>query len=166
MTSRHHKLGFAICMVVFVALALIALKGAYAQAPAGADPVGTWNVTQTGAGTNNLVAVENFNKGGTCVEFCTVPTAGNPNMFESISLGNWQKTGAHTFTFKQQNYLYDPTTGNLTGVVIGNAAATLSQDGNSFTASGEINFFACTVTQCPGPLLFGPVPFQETGTRF
>ena len=165
MASRHYKLGFAICMVVLVALALMALKGAYAQGPTEADPVGTWNVTGTIGGTPSFIAVENFNKGGTFVEFCTAAT-GNPNANQSITLGNWQNTGAHTFTFKQQNYTFDSIAGNLNGIAIANTTATLSQDGNSFTGSGQVNFFTCTVTQCPGTLVFGPLAFTVSGTRF
>ncbi len=110
--------------------------------------MGTWNVTITVAG-GPVIAVENFNQGGTFVEFCTVAT-GNPNAGQSITLGNWQKTGAHTFAFKQQNYTFDSIAGNLNGIAIANTTATLSQDGNSFTGSGQVNFFTCTVTQCPG----------------
>ena len=166
MTTRQGTIALGIGIVAICGLVLTGKNPALAQSPASKPLVGTWNFM----GTVQIgppipyIFVMTFNGGGTTVEFDSTAT-GNPSAGESISLGTWTQTGPETYTFKEENYTYDPSSENLSSIAIGTANLTLSSDGDSVTGTGSVSFYACTVAQCPGALIAGPLPETITGKR-
>jgi hypothetical protein len=37
---------------------------------------------------------------------------------------------------------------------------------NTFTGNCSLNFYSCSLAQCPGPLQVGPVVYQISARRF
>lgn len=143
------------------ALLLLPLDAASAQNQD--SLIGTWN--ESGAlsdGTLPFIAVMDFNAGGTTVEFDT--GGGNSSTVESINLGKWKKTGPDNYTFKDQNYVYD-TSGNLADININVCKVTLDATLNRFSGSCNFAFYTCSLTSCPGTLVFES-PGNIRGTRF
>jgi len=69
------------------------------------------------------------------------------------------------FSFQQENYDYD-SSGNLNLLKIESIDLSLVNQ-NEFAATGSGSFYSCTVSLCPGALLFGHAPpVQLTGRRF
>lgn len=151
-----------ICRLLLVASLLLVPAAALAQ---GSDPiVGTWNMSFSQIGRPaQILAIMNFNAGGTTVEFDTTGT--NPSASESIDLGVWSNTGDRTYTSRAENVTYDPS-GNLSALVVGTCNLTLAQDLNSFTGTCSLNAYSCSVAVCPGPLLGGPFPYGVSARRF
>jgi hypothetical protein len=130
------------------------------------DPlVGTWNLKGTQNGTTITIAVMTFNAGGTTVEFDTAGTNSSASPGESIDLGVWKNTGNRTYSFKEENAIYD-SSGNLSQQAVGACRLTLATDQKSFTGRCELNFYGCSLTQCPGPLQDGPVFYNVNAKRF
>jgi hypothetical protein len=154
---------FAIC----VALA-VAPRRAAGQQSSVYPLVGSWNLSgsfETPA-ASPFIAVMNFNYGGTTVEFDTGGTNSSASPGESISLGTWKQTGSRTSQFVQRNYIYDEN-GKLVQLAIETANVTLdSPYGDSLKGTASIVFDSCTVSQCPGPLLYGPFTGEFTGRKF
>jgi hypothetical protein len=165
MRTRYGTITVGICIVTICALVLTGRNAALAQSPAPKGIVGTWNFMGT-VETNPpipYIFVMTFNSGGTTVEFDSTAT-GNPSTGETISLGTWKKTGPATYSFKEENYTYDPS-GNLSTIAIATGNLTLDSDGDSLTGTGSVSFYGCTVTQCPGALVAGPFAETLTGKR-
>ncbi len=133
-------------------------------ASAQSDPlVGAWKfVESTGSPQTIVLALMTFNAGGTATELDTGGT--NPSSQESIALGTWSNTGGRTYTFKEQNLLYD-SSGNLAAIAIGTANFTLAPGMNTIVGVATFNFYSCSVTLCPGPLQAGPILIELSGTR-
>jgi hypothetical protein len=151
--------------VVLLALVFVGKNITSAQSPATKQITGTWNFTGAIAGNPPLpiIFVMTFNQGGTTVEFDTFST-GNPSTQETISLGTWQSAGGSSFTFKEENYAYD-SLGNLSKMAIATGDITLDSTGSNATGTGTISFYSCTVSQCPGSLLSGPIQLTFSGQR-
>jgi hypothetical protein len=148
--------------IALLLLPLLAATG-WTQNP---DPlVGTWNLRGTQNGTVITIAVMTFNAGGTTVEFDTGGTNSSASPGESIDLGVWKKTGNQTYSFKEENVIYDAS-GNLSQQAVGACKLTLATDKQSFKGGCELNFYGCSLTQCPGPLQDGPVFYNITAKRF
>ena len=146
------------------ALFLFLQGAAFAQPP---EPiVGTWNLTGANAdGSNPFIAVMTFDLGGTTVEFDTAGTNSSASPGESSVLGKWSKAGDLSYKFKEQNYIYD-SAGNLQRIAIASCKVTIASTLDTLKGQCEINFYQCSVSECPGPLSFGPVPFAVSGKRF
>jgi hypothetical protein len=143
-------------------IAVLCLLPLAASAQSGAL-VGAWKFAESsGTARPTVLALMTFNAGGTLTELDTNGT--NPSPQESIALGTWNYTGGQTYTFKEQNLIYD-SSGNLATFAIGVANLTLSPDMNTITGIAIYNFYSCSVTLCPGPIQAGPVPIGLTGTR-
>ena len=148
---------FAICMMV-----LLASPTALAQS----DPlVGTWNMKGTGnAAFPPFIAVMTFNAGGTTVEFDSAGSNSSASPGESIVLGRWSKTAKSTYTFKEENYVYN-SSGNLFAIAISAAHLALGATSNTFTGALVTKFFNCTVSLCPGTLIATTPSATITGKR-
>ena len=159
----HGRLAFAVSNV-FVCALLVFSGAAFAQAP---DPiVGTWNLTGTNVGgLSPFIAVMTFNLGGTTVEFDSAGTNSSASPGESIALGKWSKTGGLSYRLREQNYIYDAA-GNLHRIAIASCRVTIASTLDTLNGQCEINFYQCSVSECPGPLTFGPSPFTISGKRF
>lgn len=133
----------------------------------GSDPiVGTWNITVSRVGQPTLVlSFMNFNAGGTLAEFDTSGTNSSASPGESIELGIWSNTGGQTYTFKDENVVYD-SSGKLSSLVIGTGSLTLAPNMNTFSGTLTITTYSCSLARCPGPLQGGPSSFPINGTRF
>jgi hypothetical protein len=128
------------------------------------DPlIGTWNVTSPG--TSPFIAVMTFNLGGTTVEYDTSGPNSSASPGESISLGKWHNTGNLTYKFAEENYIYDGS-GNLSLIAITDCGLTLASTLNSYSATCAVNFYECSVSQCPGSLFAGPITLTATAVRF
>jgi hypothetical protein len=152
-----------LCRLTIAALLLLVPITGWAQS---SDPlVGTWNLTGSQNGTTIVIAVQTFHAGGTTTEFDTsgANSAGSPG--ESIDLGTWKNTGNRTYTFKEQNYIYD-SSGSLSLLAVGSCKLTLGTSLNTFSGSCSTGFYACSLTQCPGSLVTGPVTYQMRANRF
>src|SRR5277367_1529903 len=166
---NQKKAGMAIGISLFaICVALgVAPRKADGQQSAVYPLVGSWNLS--GAfltpASSPFIAVMNFNYGGTTVEFDTSGTNSSASPGESISLGTWKQTGLRTSKFVQRNYTYDEN-GNLDTVAVTNADLTLDPSGETFKGTLSIVFDSCTLTQCPGPLLYGPFTGEFTGRKF
>jgi hypothetical protein len=159
MSTHNQRLTFAISATILVFL-LVAPNNCFAQTT---DPlVGTWNVKGSSTGLPNFILVTNFNAGGTTEEFDSTGT--NPSANESIGLGKWRKVASLAYRFKLENFVYN-SSGNLVAIAISNGSLALSSTLNTFSATGNTNFFHCTVSVCPGTLIVS-APFTETGKRF
>jgi hypothetical protein len=165
----RRKLVWGICVSVAAACTFIlfAPRAAFNQSVPNAAIVGTWNLTGTVPGTDDAVflAVMTFNAGGTTVEFDTGGTNSSASPGESISLGKWNETGLLTFEFEQENVTYDGS-GNLNAIAIGKEEVTVDPSLRTLRGSGSVNFYACSLTLCPGQLIAGPSPVEFTGRRF
>lgn len=149
-------------LTLAVSMSMVFLPGA-ASAQVQDPLIGTWNVSG-GSGSSAFIAVMTFNAGGTTVEFDTSGTNSSGSPGESISLGTWSNTGNSTYTFKEQNYIYDAS-GNLSLLAVANCTLTLAPNQKSYKDNCTVNFFNCSVTSCPGTLVAtssGPA----TGKRF
>ena len=162
MRTRCGRLTFAVSIGAICALILLSQGAAFAQEK---DPlIGTWNFTGANAdGTGPFIAVMTFNLGGTTVEYDTGGT--NASAGESISLGKWSKTDHLAYQFKEQNYIYD-SSGNLSLIAITGCKVTLASTLKQVGGTCESKFYQCSVSQCPGILLFGPVALTLNGRRF
>ncbi len=154
--------GKAVCRLASAALFLLPL----ACTAQNSDPlVGSWNLTGSQNGTAIFIAVMNFHAGGTTTEFDTAGTNSSASPGESIVLGVWNKTGNRAYTFKEQNYIYD-SSGNLNGLAVAGCNLRLASSLNTFSGSCSLNFYGCSLAQCPGSLEDGPVAFQISAKRF
>jgi hypothetical protein len=157
------SLGKVLCRITTAVLFLLLPLGSWAQSP---DPlVGAWNLTGTQNGSPIIIAVMTFHAGGTTTEFDTSGTNSSASPGESIDLGVWSKTANRSYTFKEQNYIYD-STGNLSELAVGVCNLTLASGLNSFKGSCSVNFYNCSLTECPGSLVTGPVTYQISAKRF
>jgi len=161
----------SLLILVCVLLVLTTGRASYqSYNPAsGVSPfAGTWNLIGT-AQTNPaspFLAVMSFQFGGTTAEFDTSGTNSSASPGESPTLGKWNQTGLKTAEFSQENFIYDQNA-NISQLAVENVTVTLdSPQQTEITGKGEISFYSCSVTQCPGPLLFGPIALEFTGTRF
>jgi hypothetical protein len=155
--SMFHRLSLAVVLLpLLVTMSL-------AQNP---DPlVGTWNLKATQNGAVITIAVMTFNAGGTTVEFDTAGTNASASPGESIDLGVWTNTGNQTYNFKEENVVYD-SSGNLSLLAVGACRLTLATDQNTFKGSCNLNFYSCSLAQCPGSLQDGPVQYDISARRF
>src|ERR1700688_1349773 len=154
--------GKALCRLVTAALFLLPL----ACTAQNSDPlVGSWNLTGSQNGTTIVIAVMNFHAGGTTTEFDTSGTNSSASPGESIDLGVWKKTGNRSYAFKEQNYIYD-SSGNLSQLAVGVCNLTLATSLNTFSGNCTLNFYGCSLAQCPGSLENGPIGYQITAKRF
>ena len=148
-------------MLAVSALTLLSSIAAPAQ---NQDPlIGTWNLSGA-AGASAFIAVMSFNAGGTTVEYDTAGTNSSASPGESITVGKWSKTGTLTYTFKEENYIYD-SSGNLAYIAIANCTLTLASTQKSFTDKCAVKFYTCSVTSCPGTLVSSSSA-TATGRRF
>jgi hypothetical protein len=133
----------------------------------GSDPiVGTWNMAFSRPGTRtNFIGFMTFNSGGTTTEFDTNGTNASASPGESIALGVWNSPRGQTYSFREENATYDAS-GKLSGLAVGMCNLTLAENMNSFTGTISLNFYTCSLAQCPGSLIAGPILFQVSGTRF
>ncbi len=165
MTRKMGTLILGISIVTLCALVLSGRNAVHAQDPAQVGIVGTWNFQ--GAVEVNpplpFIFVVAFNDGGTTVEIDSTAT-GNPSTSESISLGTWKQTGPATSTLRQVNYIYDAS-GNLSQLAISSFKLTLDADADSLSGPGSVSFYSCSVSQCPGALIAGPIPETVTAKR-
>jgi hypothetical protein len=131
------------------------------------DPiVGTWTMwlSPTGRPTT-VIAVMTFNSGGTTVEFDTSGTNSSASPGESISLGAWNSTGGRSYTFREENVIYD-SSGNLSALAISMCDLSLTPRNTTFSGTLLVNFYSCSLVRCPGPLIAGPTVFQVNAQRF
>jgi hypothetical protein len=161
MQTKRVSLLFAVSITTIFAMSLSA-------APAlGEDPIiGTWNLHGANLdGSNPFIAVMTFNAGGTTVEFDTAGTNSSASPGESIVLGKWRKTASGEYTFKEQNYIYDKS-GILTLIAIAGCKLDLASNMKHVSGPCIINFYQCSVKQCPGSLVAGPIALKVSGKRF
>jgi hypothetical protein len=164
MRTRCGRLTFSVSIGAICALTLLSQGAAFAQEK---DPlIGTWNLAGANAdGTSPFIAVMTFNLGGTTVEYDTGGTNASASPGESISLGKWSKTDDLAYQFKEQNYIYD-SSGNLSLIAITGCKVTLASTLKRVGGTCEIKFYQCSVSQCPGTLVVGPVALTLNGRRF
>lgn len=153
----------ALCRLTMAVLLLLLPVAGWAQS---SDPlVGTWNITGTQNGTTIVILVQTFHAGGTSTEFDTSGTNSSASPGESIGLGTWTSTGNRTYGSKSQNFIYDAS-GNLSLLAVAGCNMNLAKSGNTFTGSCALNFYGCSLAQCPGSLVSGPVTYQMSAKRF
>lgn len=164
MTRKMGTLILGISIVTICALVQSGRNAVHAQNVPQEGVVGTWNFQGTVVNPPlPFIFVIAFNEGGTTVEIDSTAT-GNPSANESISLGTWKQTGPETSTFRQANYIYD-SNGNLSQLAISSFKLTLDSDADSLAGPGSVSFYNCSVSQCPGALIAGPIPETVTGKR-
>ena len=163
MSGKIGKLGIGLAVTILCSMVLLTVGRASQSEPGPpVDPiVGLWNVNLSSSGGPELVTMT-FNQGGTTVEYDTPGTNSFASPGESLVQGVWKKTGHNAYTFKEQNFIFDPTlvADNLTTCKV-----TLSHDGQSFTATCDLEFFHCSVAQCPGAFIASG-PATMAATRF
>lgn len=153
----------ALCGITIAVLFLLLPLGSWAQ---NSDPiVGAWNLTGTQNGAPIVIAVMTFHAGGTTTEFDTSGTNSSASPGESIDLGVWSKTANRSYTFKEQNYIYD-SSGNLSELAVGTCNLSLAAGLNSFKGSCSLSFYNCSLSECPGSLVTGPITYQISAKRF
>jgi hypothetical protein len=157
MQSKWDSLLLAVSIVT-IALLILGAVPVFAQ---NQDPIiGTWNFHSPGS--NPFIFVQSFNAGGTTVEFDTPGT--NSNGAESIVLGKWSKAATGKYTFKEENYVYENN--NLSLLAVASCKVELSSNNKHASGPCTVSFYACSVSQCPGALEFGPSPYKIEGKRF
>lgn len=146
--------------------ALFFLGSLTSSAQTVAPLVGTWNVRGTENNSTKFIAVMTFNAGGTMAEFDTAGTnsSASPAGGESIGLGKWKPTTTG-FRFRSENYIYDQN-GNLSRLSVGTCDVTIGTGQSTFKGSCTGNLYACSLSQCPGALTFGPAAFDVSGRKF
>lgn len=165
MLRIRNKMGIGLVTTVLCAVVLLTASRASEQGVPGppVDPiVGIWNVNLSSAGGPPELVTMTFNQGGTTVEYDTAGTNSFATPGESLVQGAWKKTGHNAYTFKEQNFIFDPT---LSADNLTTCQVTLSRDGNSFTATCDLAFYRCSVALCPGAFIASG-PATMTGTRF
>jgi hypothetical protein len=167
MLRTRNKLGIG--LAVSILCSLILLTAGRASEPELAAPpvdpiVGLWNVNLNSSGFPPELVTMTFNQGGTTVEYDTPGVNSFTSPGESLVQGVWKKTGINAYTFKEQNFIFDAT-GTLFADSLATCQVTLSRDGQSFTATCDLEFFHCTVAQCPGGFIASG-PATMTATRF
>src|SRR5580704_2807373 len=106
-----------------------------------------------------------FNAGGTTVEFDTAGTNSSSSPGESIDLGVWKKTGSQTYTFKEENTIYD-SSGNLSELAVGACKLTRAPEQKSFRRDCSLNFYSCILARCSLVLVASPVVYVNAAKRF
>jgi len=164
MQTKRSSLFFAVSIATIFVLVSLSAAPALAQ---NQDPIiGTWNLHGANTdGSSPFIAVMSFNAGGTTVEFDTAGTNSSASPGESIALGKWSKTASAKYTFKEQNYIYDKS-GSLTLIAIAGCKLDLASNKKHVSGPCTINFYRCSVKQCPGSLVAGPVEFKVAGKLF
>jgi hypothetical protein len=149
---------------LFLAVSIACLWSAFPVFAQSEDPIiGTWNFHSPGVGgTEPFIFVQSFNAGGTTVEFDTPGT--NSSGAESIVLGKWSKIASGKYTFQEENYVY--VNNDLAYLALASCEIALSSDNTHASGPCTINFYACSVSQCPGTLFAGPSPYTIDGKRF
>jgi hypothetical protein len=161
MQTKRVSLFFAVSIATIFAMS-------FSAAPAlGQDPlIGTWNLHGANLdGSSPFIAVMTFNAGGTTVEFDTAGTNSSASPGESIVLGKWSQTAVAKYTFKEQNYVYDQS-GSLTLIAIAGCKLDLASNMKHVRGPCTLSFYQCSVKQCPGSLVAGPIAFKVSGKRF
>jgi hypothetical protein len=165
MLRTRNKLGIGLAVTILCSLILLT-AGRASEPDIAAPPVdpivGLWNV-YLNAGGPTLITMT-FDQGGTTVEYDTPGVNSFTSPGESLVQGVWKKTGFNTYAFKEQNFIFDAT-GTLFADNLTTCQVTLSRDGQSFTATCDLEFFHCTVAQCPGGFMASG-PGTMTATRF
>lgn len=131
------------------------------------DPIiGTWNITVTvtaGCVTEcryiGIVAFEEggtvFEQRGTAVEYYRL---GNVSQ---TAIGRWWRSTTTTaHEFKAKNFVFNPSTGELSATVIGMTNVNLSSNLQSFSGSGTAKIFNTSGA------VIDTETFTITGTRF
>jgi len=164
MQTKRANLLFAVSIAMIFALVSLSAAPALAQSQ---DPIiGTWNLYGANTdGSSPFIAVMSFNAGGTTVEFDTAGTNSSSSPGESIVLGKWSKSASGKYTFKEQNYVYDKS-GILTLIAIAGCKLDLASNMKHVSGPCTINFYQCSVKQCPGSLKAGPIAFKVAGKLF
>jgi hypothetical protein len=168
MNPKPAKLAIAFLLATICILLVLSPRKTAGQQYGVYPLVGSWNLNGSFLvpAPSPFLAVMNFNYGGTTVEYDTGGTNSSASPGESISLGTWKQTGPLTSQFVQRNYIYDQD-GNLAQIAIETTDLKLdSFSGDTFKAKASLVFDSCTVTQCPGPLVYGPFQGEFTGTKF
>ena len=146
-----------ICLLLVVPIAGFAVTGDAI--------VGGWNLKGSGPGSPTFVAVMTFDAGGTTAEFDSSGNNPSGSPGESIALGKWRKTADLTYTFKEENYIYNAS-GNLSFIAVTTANIDLSSTLNSFTGTLVTKFFRCSVSACPGTFFTSSPSLTLSGKRF
>ena len=164
METKWASLFFAVSIATIGAVVSLSAVPALAQ---NQDPlVGTWNFHGANLdGSNPFIFVQTFNAGGTTVEFDTAGTNSSSSPGESIVLGKWSKTASSKYTFKEQNYVYDRS-GKLALLAVASCKLELASSMKHASGPCTLNFYQCSLTQCPGTLMFGPIAYKFSGKRF
>lgn len=146
--------------------ALLLLLPAAASAQSLDPIIGTWNLAFSREGMPTaFIAVMTFHYGGTTVEFDTNGTNSSASPGESIALGVWSSEGGRNYSFREENVIYD-SSGNLSSLAIGQGELMFGPRLTNLHGTITLNFYSCSLAQCPGPLIAGPSVFQVSATRF
>lgn len=166
MLRTRNKLGIGLVAIVVCGAVLLTSRASESQLAAPpVDPiVGLWSVDLNAAGQPPELVTMTFNQGGTTVEYDTTGLNSFTSPGESLVQGAWKKTGFNTYTFKEQNFIFDAL-GNLFADNVSTCQVTLGRGGNSFTATCDLVFYNCSVAQCPGSFIASG-PATMTATRF
>jgi len=126
------------CTCAILALALMGSQ-TVALAQDAHSIVGTWNVSvtvkncSTGAVIRTVRSLQMFSHDGSFTETASTFLRGS-------SLGSWDRTGGETYNATFWFFRYNPT-GTFASFAQALDSVTLSDDGNTFTASGTIQDF-------------------------
>ena len=133
------------------------------------DPiVGTWNITvnvTAGCLTEcRYIGMISFEEGGTVVEQRgTAVEYYRLGNVDPTALGRWWRsstTSPYPHQFKAKNFVFSPSTGDLSATILGTSTITLSSNLQSFTGSGTAKIFNLSGT------VIESETFTITGTRF
>jgi len=138
-----------------------AFSTADAQNYGGGRLEGTWdalvNITNcsTGGTLLSFQSTANFNKGGTF----TGITAGMPPALRTPEVGVWRHEIGNSYRFRFKAYQFNPAGVPIRYQIVTHDAE-LSEDGQTYTSSGEVKFFLMNGTPDGGGCS------TSTATRF
>jgi hypothetical protein len=160
-------LNFARAARLLTVFCVMGLLSGFSLAQATDPIVGTWNITVTvtaGCLTEcRYIGMAIFDQGGTLIEQRgTAVEYYRLGNVDRTALGRWWRlsTGTYPHEIKAKNFVFNPTTGELSATIIGTSSVTLSSNLQSFSGSGTAKIFNLSGT------LIETETFTITGTRF
>lgn len=102
-------------------------------------PMGSWRYSVPQVGAPAIQGVDTYSGDG---GYATADWIGG--LFQTTGIGSWACTGYNTWVLTFFTFNYDPTSGALLGTLEYRQTAKLGPNGNTFTGSGEFEYYDAT----------------------
>jgi len=99
-------------------------------------PTGSWRYSVPEGSAPAIQGVDTYSADG---GYATADVIGG--LFQTAGIGSWACTGYNTWVLTFFTFNYDPSSGALLGTLEYRQTAKLGPDGNTFTGSGEYEYY-------------------------